>query len=59
MFGLGTILQQMSRERGFLDSQLFKTADLFGVDLSLTKAQRLATGEAEVTHAMMLTGVDG
>ncbi|MCT4486568.1 C1 family peptidase [Levilactobacillus parabrevis] len=52
------VLQQMSRERGFLDSQLFKTADLFGVDLSLTKAQRLATGEAEVTHAMTLTGVD-
>ncbi|WP_407888405.1 C1 family peptidase [Levilactobacillus sp. N40-8-2] len=52
------VLQQMSRERGFLDSQLFKTADLFGIDLSLTKAQRLATGEAEVTHAMTLTGVD-
>ncbi|MFC6260949.1 C1 family peptidase [Levilactobacillus fujinensis] len=52
------VLQQMSRERGFLDSNLFKTADLFGVDLSLTKAQRLATGEAEVSHAMTLTGVD-
>lgn len=52
------VLQQMSRERGFLDSQLYKTADLFGIDLSLTKAQRLATGEAEVSHAMTLTGVD-
>lgn len=52
------VLQQMSRERGFLDSQLYKTAELFGVDLSLTKAQRLATGEAEVSHAMTLTGVD-
>jgi len=52
------VLQQMSRERGFLDSHLYQTADLFGVDLSLTKAQRLATGEAEVSHAMTLTGVD-
>ena len=31
------VLQQMSRERGFLDSNLYKTADLFGIDLSLTK----------------------
>lgn len=52
------VLQQMSRERGFLDSQLYKTADLFGIDLSLTKAQRLALGEAEVSHAMTFTGVD-
>lgn len=52
------VLQQMSRERGFLDSHLYRTADLFGIDLSLTKAQRLATGEAEVSHAMTLTGVD-
>ncbi|KRO04198.1 cysteine aminopeptidase [Levilactobacillus paucivorans] len=52
------VLQQMSRERGFLDSQLYRTAELFGVDLSLSKADRLATHEAEVTHAMTLTGVD-
>lgn len=52
------VLQQMSRERGFLDSNLYKTADLFGIDLSLTKAQRLAYHDAEVSHAMTLTGVD-
>ncbi|AYM04014.1 C1 family peptidase [Levilactobacillus yiduensis] len=52
------VLQQMSRERGFLDSHLFQISDLFGVDLSLTKAQRLATGEANVSHAMTLTGVN-
>jgi len=52
------VLQQMSRERGFLDSHLFQVSDLFGVDLSLTKAQRLATGEASVSHAMTLTGVN-
>lgn len=52
------VLQQMSRERGFLDSNLYKTADLFDIDLSLTKGQRLAYHEAEVSHAMTLTGVD-
>lgn len=52
------VLQQMSRERGFLDSRLFQVSDLFGVDLNLTKAQRLATGEASVSHAMTLTGVN-
>lgn len=52
------VLQQMSRQQGFLDSQLYKTADLFGVDLSLSKAQRLAYHEASVSHAMTLTGVD-
>lgn len=52
------VLQQMSRERGFLDSQLYKTAELFGIDLGLTKAQRLEYHEAEVSHAMTLTGVD-
>ncbi|GEO70357.1 C1 family peptidase [Levilactobacillus acidifarinae] len=52
------VLQQMSRQRGFLDSHLYQTADLFGVDLSLTKAQRLEYHEAEVSHAMTFTGVD-
>lgn len=52
------VLQQMSRERGFLDSQLYQTAALFGIDLSLTKAQRLEYHDAEVSHAMTFTGVD-
>ena len=52
------VLQQMSREQGFLDAQLYRRAELFGIDLSLTKAQRFAYHEAEVTHAMTLTGVN-
>ena len=52
------VLQQMSRQQGFLDSHLYRTADLFGVDLTLTKAQRLEYHEAEVSHAMTFTGVD-
>lgn len=52
------VLQQMSREQGFLDAKLYRRAELFGIDLSLNKAQRFAYHEAEVTHAMTLTGVN-
>lgn len=52
------VLQQMSREQGFLDAQLYRRAELFGIDLSLSKAQRFEYHEAEVTHAMTLTGVN-
>jgi len=52
------VLQQMSREQGFLDAKLYRRAELFGIDLTLNKAQRFAYHEAEVTHAMTLTGVN-
>lgn len=52
------VLQQMDRKRGLLDSQLYHRDELLGLDLSMSKAQRLETGQAEVTHAMTLTGVD-
>lgn len=50
--------KQSSRDEGLLDTQLYQREELFGVDLSLSKAERFALGEAEVTHAMTLTGVD-
>lgn len=52
------VLQQMSREQGFLDANLFRRAELFGIDLTMDKAHRFAYHEAEVTHAMTLTGVN-
>ncbi|MTV81414.1 C1 family peptidase [Secundilactobacillus folii] len=52
------VLQQMSREQGFLDAKLYRKSELFGIDLSLSKADRFAYHEAEVTHAMTLTGVN-
>ncbi|AEV96071.1 C1 family peptidase [Pediococcus claussenii] len=52
------VLKQMSRTEGILDSELFKKDELFGVDLSMSKAERFKFGEAEVSHAMTLTGVD-
>ncbi len=42
------VLQQMSREQGFLDAKLYRRAELFGIDLSMNKAQRFAYHEAEV-----------
>lgn len=52
------VLQQMSREQGFLDANLYRKAELFGIDLTLSKAKRFEYHEAEVTHAMTLTGVN-
>ncbi|MFC6315791.1 C1 family peptidase [Lapidilactobacillus achengensis] len=50
--------KQSERKEGLLDPQLHQVDQLFGVDLSLNKADRFRYGEAEVTHAMTLTGVD-
>ena len=52
------VLRQMDREQGYLDAHLFESAKLFGINGHMTKAQRLLTGEGEVSHAMTLTGVD-
>ncbi|WP_429971732.1 C1 family peptidase [Fructilactobacillus sp. Tb1] len=52
------VLQQMDRQKGLLDSDLFEQDELFGLDTKMTKAERLEYHEAEVSHAMTLTGVD-
>jgi len=52
------VLRQMDRQAGYLDTQLYATAKLIGINDHLTKAQRLQTGDGEVSHAMTLTGVD-
>lgn len=52
------VLRQMDRKTGYLDTDLYKLDELFDVDTSLTKAERLATGMGEVSHAMTLVGVD-
>ena len=48
----------MHRKDGLLDSDLYKRDELFDIDFHLSKADRLKFGEAEVSHAMTLTGVD-
>ena len=50
--------RQMDHKTGYLDTDLYKLEDLFAVDHSLSKADRLATGVGEVSHAMTLVGVD-
>ena len=52
------VLKQMERKTGFLDTELYKTDDLFSVDTQMSKADRLATGEGSATHDMTLVGVD-
>ncbi len=52
------VLQQSNRKKGFLDSKLYRYSELFGLDLKITKAQRLKTHQAQVSHAMVLTGVN-
>ncbi|MBW8037774.1 aminopeptidase [Lactobacillus helveticus] len=52
------VLRQMDRKTGYLNTNLYKLDDLFGVDLKMSKADRLKTGVGEVSHAMTLVGVD-
>ncbi|WP_125604302.1 C1 family peptidase [Lapidilactobacillus bayanensis] len=46
------------RKEGIMATDVYEKDDLLGVDLSLTKAERLDYGESLMTHAMVLTGVD-
>ncbi|RHW51598.1 C1 family peptidase [Lactobacillus bombicola] len=50
--------EQSDRQKGYLDSNLYQLSDLFGVDLKMSKADRLRTGAGYFSHAMALVGVD-
>lgn len=52
------VSKQMERKTGFMDTDLYKTDELFSVDTQMSKADRLATGEGFATHDMTLVGVD-
>lgn len=52
------VLCDISRPEGILDNNYFKKGELFATDLDLSKKDRLAMREANVSHAMALTGVD-
>ncbi|MBC6498440.1 hypothetical protein H7R52_05785 [Weissella confusa] len=41
-----------------MDTKLYNEDDLFDVDFSMTKAERLEFGDSLMTHAMVLTGRD-
>ncbi|MDF7638073.1 C1 family peptidase [Lactobacillus sp. ESL0791] len=50
--------QQSENKTGYLDTELYQLNDLFGVNLSMSKADRWRTGVSCSTHAMALVGVD-
>ncbi|WP_420842619.1 C1 family peptidase [Fructilactobacillus cliffordii] len=52
------VLKQADRKAGILDSQLYLQDQLLDVDTQMSKKERFETHEAEVSHAMTLTGVD-
>lgn len=50
--------QESDRKKGIMDTELYHKDELFDVDFSMSKAERLDYSESLMTHAMVLTGVD-
>lgn len=50
--------QSSTRDSGIMALDAYDMNDLFDIDFTMTKAQRLDFGESLMTHAMVLTGVD-
>lgn len=50
--------QSSTRDTGIMALDAYDVNDLFEIDFSMTKAERLDYGESLMTHAMVLTGVD-
>lgn len=50
--------QSSTRDSGIMALDAYDVEDLFDVDLTMTKAERLDYGESMMTHAMVLAGVD-
>ncbi|MGO3115829.1 aminopeptidase C [Enterococcus pseudoavium] len=50
--------QSSTRDSGIMALDAYDVEDLFDVDLTMSKAERLDHGESMMTHAMVLTGVD-
>lgn len=45
-------------QKGIMDTELYHNDELFDVDFSMSKAERLDYCESLMTHAMVLTGVN-
>ena len=52
------VVKDSERQLGFLDTDLYQRNQLFDVDLSMSKADALDSGESMMDHAMVITGVD-
>ncbi|WP_127848249.1 C1 family peptidase [Lacticaseibacillus hulanensis] len=52
------VSENSDRKSGTLEGNLYDLSALFNTNMTLSKGDRFATRQAEVTHAMVLTGVD-
>lgn len=50
--------KQYDRDLGYWAADLHDYEGLYGVNLSISKAERMQLGESAMTHAMLFTGVD-
>lgn len=50
--------QSSTRDTGIMALDAYDINDLFDIDFTMTKAERLDFGESLMTHAMVFTGVD-
>lgn len=52
------VAPDFDRELGIWDAELHDYQGVYGVDLRMSKAEAMSYGEAAMTHAMVLTGVN-
>jgi len=52
------VAPQFDRKLGLWDQRLLDFEALYGVDLTMTKAERMELGAEAMNHAMLFTGVD-
>lgn len=52
------VAKQRDKKAGIWDAALHDYEGLYGVDMAMTKAERLVARESTLTHAMCLVGVD-
>lgn len=50
--------KQSQRDDGVWAADLYEYGAVYGIDLGMDKEQRVVSGESEMTHAMLFTGVD-
>ncbi|MGI6242168.1 MAG: C1 family peptidase [Prevotella sp.] len=58
MYSSYDVGKQLDRKRGYLDTDNYDYASLFGTEFGMNKAERIMTFDSGSTHAMTLTAVD-
>lgn len=58
MYSSYDVGKQLDRKRGYLDTQNYDYASLFGTTFPMNKTDRITTFDSGSTHAMTLTAVD-